>query len=779
MNKRNAQRRRLLVIASVVMGLSLATGIGLCQVEPSGRKAGLVQFDAVSELNMDSREQTNTVIFARYWVCADYYAAAVVWTEPHGQGVVTMKTLIVLSDATDFRMDYEQIPDHTSKNTTYRKPVGERGPFQWGGGLYQMAEIRFAEAKAVSRRVYASDLRSFKGVDRNAGRSVDVNVAEGLGGNKRELARLTVQAKGGRIESMELFDERQQLLGRMNYQYERDGSASGLTRLIAELPVRPEKLTVKGEVVVTPTSGNPKDRYTYRIDTMDHVYHQGGRTCTVAYQDVTLGDKILRLPVHVEVRVSDSKQPLRSARLANFKHVDLDKAGVWEAAKAFARLDSEYPTWIRLVTKYINHRPRLGPLQVDPNDHAFVRELMAKYPVPDRTGLSLPEPRAERQPSLGELDLEAQVQERRERFAARRQAAMEQTRRIQMMPQPRRMDIEPNDARLMRQLYAHYMTISRPDEKTEMDMENRLLTVTIRKGDEISRLVQDLHRILTYHRAPQLPEDRPPELDANDRQLITQLQEHYERLVTQTNRGLGGQLQALHALTRLDRMLQDYDAFEDHTRRYLQMLDDANLPAMYLVGGCDNIETLMEAGQYEKANQLLRQWADKSAADNDADAIFRFCRSDLGGSSNPWLSVQLLDRLLRRSGLAALQRYEGMALRAIALDKIDKLLTSLETIDSESRRAQGRWILSMTTGAALAQRVGPSLRQAQSAWQALGPVGQTEARPYSTANATPMEMNIMGYSEATALQETSAELDRIIRERSAQMERRPPGSRQR
>jgi len=318
----------------------------------------------------------------------------------------------------------------------------------------------------------------------------------------------------------------------------------------------------------------------------------------------------------------------------------------------------------------------------------------------------------------------------------------------------------------MRQLYAYYVKTRPKRQRQEVDMETRVMSFSVGKPDETHKLRHDLRRTLDYHRAPELPEDRPPEPDANDRQLVRQLQEHYGTLATQTDRGLGGQLQALHALTRLDRMLKDYDAFEAHTLRYLRLLDEAELPAMYMVGGCGHIETLAEAGQYEKANRLLRRWADKSAGENDGDAIFRFARSNLGGGGDPWLNVQLLDRFLKRPGLSPLERYEGLALRAIALDKIDKLLASIETTDSEKIRAQGRWVLSSTTRAELAARVEPALRQALSAWQTLGPLKESTAKPYSTANLTASQMNMQELTEATGLQETSAELDRIIRERT-------------
>jgi hypothetical protein len=746
-------------------GLSITTGIGFCQVEASAKNAGLIQFDVVSELNLDEG-YTNTVVFARYWVCRDYYAVSVVWTEPHGMGVEDMKTAVVLSDANAFRMNNALFPYWKPTNTTYTKPLGERGPFRWGGGMYEGAEMRFAEAEAVARRVYVSDLGLLKDPNQGTNRVVDVKVAEGAG-IKRKLARLKAHIKGNRIESMELFDNREQSLCRMKYEYERDGTASPLAKLVADLPIRPEKLAVNANLTSKSSRGETK---AYQVKDVDHVYHKGGRTCTAAYKDVTIGDKALRLPIQVEVRASDDKRLLRSARLMDFKRVDLDRAGVWEAAKAFADLSSEDWTYYKLVDKYINPKPKLGPMKVDPKDLAFVRRLIAKYPVPE-----LPptpheaEPQAWMEQGVRELGPEARMQQARVRAEARKQEQAQWQEQVAKTPKPPRMDIEPNDARVIRQLVAHYSKERRLALEEARKKKGPVAHTLSENERERYDLENKLRRILSYHRAPLLPEDKPPDLEPADRELIRQLQAHYETLATQQDRGLGGQLKAVHALTRLDRMLKDYDAFGGHTARYLQIVQDAGLPGAYMVGGHGNIETLVEAGQYEKANKLTRQWVEKSAAGNEADAILRFAGWDIDGSKrDPWASAQLLDQFVKRPGLSPVQRYEGLALRAIALHRADRLLSDPETDYSELHKAQAQWILSAAGRAEVANRVQPALREALLAWQSLGAARSSDAKPYSTANLDAFTMNLMGYPEATRLQETSALLDRIVRERMGQ-----------
>jgi hypothetical protein len=145
----------------------------------------------------------------------------------------------------------------------------------------------------------------------------------------------------------------------------------------------------------------------------------------------------------------------------------------------------------------------------------------------------------------------------------------------------------------------------------------------------------------------------------------------------------------------------------------------------------------------------------------------RFAGWDVEGSKrDPWASIQLLDQFLKKPGLSPLEKYEGLALRAIALHKVDRLLADPEGVESDLGRAQAQWVLSTTRRLEVARRVEPALQEALAAWQALGPARESEAKPYSTTNVPPVMMNRRGYPNATRLQETSALLDRIIRERT-------------
>jgi len=150
MKKTHTRPQRVWMVAAIA-GLSITAGIGLCQIQPVGSKAGLIQFDAINELNMEEL-CTNTVVFTRYWVCQDYYALSVAWCEPHGRGLMYVwRTLVILSDETGIRMAHEWYHDWVPVNTTYPKPLGERGPFWvFSGGIPRLAEMRFAEAEALA-----------------------------------------------------------------------------------------------------------------------------------------------------------------------------------------------------------------------------------------------------------------------------------------------------------------------------------------------------------------------------------------------------------------------------------------------------------------------------------------------------------------------------------------------------------------------------------------------------------------------------------------------------
>jgi hypothetical protein len=122
---------------------------------------------------------------------------------------------------------------------------------------------------------------------------------------------------------------------------------------------------------------------------------------------------------------------------------------------------------------------------------------------------------------------------------------------------------------------------------------------------------------------------------------------------------------------------------------------------------------------------------------------------------------------LKKRDLSPLERYEGLALRAIALDRIDKLLADPKTKEDASRRARAQWILKNARRTEVSRMLKAALREAVAAWEALGPDRLTVAKPYSTTNMPENQRKLWGYPEATTLQETSARLMRVIQQRSS------------
>ncbi|NLH44193.1 MAG: hypothetical protein GX448_20330 [Planctomycetes bacterium] len=787
---KTSPRSRRPWISAVLGVLAVAAGMGVAKIRPVGTKAGLIQFDVVSELNMDEGF-TNWVVFARYWVCREFYAVSVVWSEPHGGGMQDMKALVVFSDEAGFRVSDERYADWVPLNTVYPKPMAARDSFTHGAGFYELAEMRFAERDAMARRVYVADLEPLKGATRHSDEVADLRMAEDRAGEERKLAHARIRTTDGRIDSMELLDSHRQSLARIRYEYELNGGAARLASLVADLPVRAERLAINQQVTLHSVEGaQGKDRTFSRIKPVDHLSHQGGRTCKVTYGDVGVGDGNLRLPTRIEVRVAQDGRLLRSATLMNFRRVNLDKEQTWQAAKAFVDSTGEDRAYHQLAGKYLEYRPKLGSLRVDPNDLSFIRNLIARYPVPpklpefDESSPATVSEHRERPDEASTLD-PAKHKERAEASRRQWQREMEQRKeqweQFQRRPKPPRVEIGPDDTRVIRQLIAHYgkalAPVLSPDEMMDVAKKGAVSHAPSSRDRELMQLRSALEEILSYHRAARLPEDDPPKLDAQDREAIRRLQTHYTNLAAQEDRDLGGRLQAVHALIRLDELLKDHASFERDTLRYLEMLQAAGLNAMYMVGGYDNLETLAKAGEYERSNRLLSLWARKSAADSDTDNILRFARYEVCRAGRWWACVHLLDRFVHRPGLSPIERYEGLALRAIALDNLDKMLAGLQTTEGSRRRVQGQWVLSTTSRTDIARRVRPAVLEAVSAWEALGPARLDEAKPYSTINLPAHAMNRMGYRNATGLQETSAMLDAVVRERTGPTSiRRPQGS---
>ncbi len=116
-----------------IVCVSIAGGMASGWIAPLGKDTGEIQFDVLSYLNMDEGF-VETVVFARYWVCRDYYAVSIIWTEPHGLGLQDLKTMVVFSDGPLFGWPMSDI------RTGFQQTASIRNPW--------VREARFAMARA-------------------------------------------------------------------------------------------------------------------------------------------------------------------------------------------------------------------------------------------------------------------------------------------------------------------------------------------------------------------------------------------------------------------------------------------------------------------------------------------------------------------------------------------------------------------------------------------------------------------------------------------------------
>lgn len=287
---------------------------------------------------------------------------------------------------------------------------------------------------------------------------------------------------------------------------------------------------------------------------------------------------------------------------------------------------------------------------------------------------------------------------------------------------------------------------------------------------------QKLLLLVGYHLKPVLPEQLAGPLDPNDMPLIRQLQEHL-RMLAREDQTLGGRLGALSALMRLQAILKDYTGFEEYAVQRLDLLRSACLYRVDLDCGSGAVESL-----YDRAKRILSKLVAEALANNQTDDLLTFTKWQVELAGQWWTALQLSDGLIKRPGLDQFQRYQALALRAVALDRLEGLLASLSTVDDQADLAQGKWVLSMTSRAAISRQVDPAVRQAVLAWEGLGPARFDQARPLTVSNMPPMARNLFELPDPTPLQEISAMLDQVVRKRTPpntdQPARNPPTIRQ-
>ena len=330
-------------LSSCLCVFMLACGVmySVCaSPEQKDETCEVVRFDALVEQNY-TWGAYHALVFVRYWVARDFSACSVLWMEPHGHNHFNIKSLACMSDDDTFQT--YSVGDAFTQ--TYGKPLTDAEVFPWGRGSYDILHNRFSDQVALSRRVYRQDVAPVLASQRTGVSTVSVSDVPGK--PKRQLKRLKVETRSGRVESLDLLDCNDTLMNRVEYEY-RAGSHS-LSRLSALLP---ETTIARGVDLEGTVDGEP-----FLIKTVDMPYHRGGRQCVVDYKPVLLGAREVSLPDRVTVRHARDQTVMRAVRFMNYTRMQADRDTVWTQARAFGPYDADRRKALAFVSKQSKRSP--------------------------------------------------------------------------------------------------------------------------------------------------------------------------------------------------------------------------------------------------------------------------------------------------------------------------------------------------------------------------------------------------------------------------------------
>ena len=308
------------MIVSIAIGIflfvvasfgTLVTAQPSIDTSPTG-----VQYDAVIELNSLTRA-THILLFARYWVSPDYYNVSVIWGEPHGSGLSFCTypiTLRIANSKEGFRLGHDIYDDY---NLTYPKPFESRGVFRNMYGDYPIPDIRFADQEAEAQRIYASDIWPLIDANESVSGMLDVSLHSGDTRGQRSISSVKVNTNSGRIDALELLDPNGLALKDIHYKYDIVDGKSRLRSETVKLPEQPIIVGYRGKGLVVRIEG---EEYSFRD--FESIHHAGGRTATVEFTTVPLGNREIQLPSLVRVvdaqghllRSGCRRKPHRSCR---------------------------------------------------------------------------------------------------------------------------------------------------------------------------------------------------------------------------------------------------------------------------------------------------------------------------------------------------------------------------------------------------------------------------------------------------------------------------------
>jgi hypothetical protein len=353
-----------LAIAGVAV---LSLGSASRGIEPTGSKVGVVQFDAIIELNSVSHG-SHVLLFARYWVSPEFYCVGVVWAEPHGTGLDISfypPSLVIVSDDGQFSISHDVKPEY---GTACRKPLPERGVFRFMYGDYPIQNLQFVEQEVSRTRIRVSDLGDLDlsggGVEQSLNYSVEKNQTDVNG----LASRLGVRTQDGRIDSLRFLDSQGRVLKSLDYEYAQTHARTYLVREHVQLPERQVVVGLQGDQAIVTKVRDQQ----YEYSQFETIHHEGGRKCTIEYAPASLGGKEVVVPVETTVCDGQGTEVLRSARMMNFRRIELDANAVREAASRFCCFTDEHRQYRDLLVKYWE-KPPVEVIVPDVNTIAHLR----------------------------------------------------------------------------------------------------------------------------------------------------------------------------------------------------------------------------------------------------------------------------------------------------------------------------------------------------------------------------------------------------------------------
>lgn len=363
--KRNPCRTEITMLCLIVL-LSATPAHGIV---PVGAEAGILQFDGIVELNAP-HFQTHVLLFVRYWVSPEFYDVAVTWAEPHVGSLnfpLYPITTVIESNERSFSLTNDV---HSMYNSVFSKPIGRRGVFRYMFNDYPIPNIRFAESDALASRIYTNDLAKLASQTEDDWQTIDIANSTNEKGIDREVAKVNLRVTDGRIDALKLMDAKAQLIKSIEYEYSAQKQGPLLSKQKVVLAERPLSLGFRGDGIKMTVDGKEQ---TYRE--LPGSHHKGTRTCSVDYEPTKMGDKSIALPVRVVVRAPDGQTVLRSARLFNFKQLELNPEQARKPADGLAHFDSSERKCREMLLKYWQK----DPAEVQDEDLKILRQLQTHF----------------------------------------------------------------------------------------------------------------------------------------------------------------------------------------------------------------------------------------------------------------------------------------------------------------------------------------------------------------------------------------------------------------